>query len=320
MKEERLLVAVVADGHGGQKASKYCSEKIIHHMEEFAQGNPSMESLSEACTQAFRKAHAVICALPGPRPGTVNTAGTTLTMVIINEDRRELVVANVGDSAAICYSPGESKHEQLSADHRLENNAEERARVRAAGSKLGQALDANGRPSGPVRVWPGGVCMARSIGDADAGAAVEPTPFVITRKIPAQGITVIAGSDGVWDSITMSAVRRIAKGCAGAEKAVQAIVRKAVTAHQAYASEDYGKPRDDTTCVCIDFYPPASEQGDCKKPKKGLFGRKKPTKDLAVPAAKQDSYEGKEEKGAKDLEGTVTKASAKFGRVFNRAD
>eukprot|EP00965_Chrysotila_dentata_P036361 1211154-Pleurochrysis_carterae.AAC.3 len=69
MKEERLLVAVVADGHGGQKASKYCSEKIIHHMEEFAQGNPSMESLSEACTQAFRKAHAVICALPGPRPG-----------------------------------------------------------------------------------------------------------------------------------------------------------------------------------------------------------------------------------------------------------
>eukprot|EP00965_Chrysotila_dentata_P036362 1211154-Pleurochrysis_carterae.AAC.4 len=92
-------------------------------------------------------------------------------MVIINEDRRELVVANVGDSAAICYSPGESKHEQLSADHRLENNAEERARVRAAGSKLGQALDANGRPSGPVRVWPGGVCMARSIGDADAGAA-----------------------------------------------------------------------------------------------------------------------------------------------------
>ena len=31
---------------------------------------------------------------------------------------------------------------------------------------------------GPIRIWPGGLCVARSIGDADAGLDVVPIPHV----------------------------------------------------------------------------------------------------------------------------------------------
>jgi Protein phosphatase 2C len=69
------------------------------------------------------------------------------------------------------------KFPQVSGNHRLDDNQVEIARVVAAGSAVGPSA-VEGKPVGPLRVWPGGLAMSRSIGDAAAGAAVVSDPEV----------------------------------------------------------------------------------------------------------------------------------------------
>ena len=52
----------------------------------------------------------------------------------------------------------------MSGNHRLDDCKGERERVAAAGSEVSQSL-LDGKPVGPMRVWPGGLAMSRSIGD-----------------------------------------------------------------------------------------------------------------------------------------------------------
>lgn len=53
---------------------------------------------------------------------------------------------------------------QVSGNHRLDDAKGERERVEAAGSNVSQS-NLDGKPVGPMRVWPGGLAMSRSIGD-----------------------------------------------------------------------------------------------------------------------------------------------------------
>ena len=54
-----------------------------------------------------------------------------------------------------------------------------------------------------MRAWPGGLAIARSIGDVDCGDFVSPQPDVRTVPAPASGF-VILGSDGVWDALSLT--------------------------------------------------------------------------------------------------------------------
>ena len=57
------------------------------------------------------------------------------------------------------------------------------------------------RGHGPLRVWPGGVNMARAIGDGNAGEGLLPYPHITQMKLPTAGASrFILASDGVWDS------------------------------------------------------------------------------------------------------------------------
>jgi Protein phosphatase 2C len=67
---------------------------------------------------------------------------------------------------------------QVSGNHRLDDCKAERERVLAAGSAVARSRD-NGEEVGPLRVWPGGLAMSRSIGDAAAGDAVTAVPDVL---------------------------------------------------------------------------------------------------------------------------------------------
>ena len=49
----------------------------------------------------------------------------------------------------------------------IDNNADERDRITALGGEIAQAADLAGNPGGPLRAWPGGVAVARTIGDSD---------------------------------------------------------------------------------------------------------------------------------------------------------
>ena len=57
---------------------------------------------------------------------------------------------------------------QISGNHRVSDAPEDVERVKRAGGSIAQS-DIDGVIAGPLRVWPGGLMMTRSLGDASAG-------------------------------------------------------------------------------------------------------------------------------------------------------
>ena len=131
-----------------------------------------------------------------------------------------VTVASVGDSRCILDTQG-GVVSLLTVDHRLEENVEERERVTASGGEVGRLNIFGGNevrrtvrsplvvlpflPAindfrgeytnngtgcllcvfqvGPLRCWPGGLCLSRSIGDTDVGEFIVPVPHVKQVKV-----------------------------------------------------------------------------------------------------------------------------------------
>lgn len=53
-----------------------------------------------------------------------------------------------------------------------------RERVIASGGEVARLHQYPGQEAGPLRAWPGGICLSRSIGDLDAGEYIVPVPHV----------------------------------------------------------------------------------------------------------------------------------------------
>ena len=53
---------------------------------------------------------------------------------------------------------------QVSGNHRLDDNKKEKERIKKQGFEVSSSK-VEGRPTGPLRVWPGGLAMGRSLGD-----------------------------------------------------------------------------------------------------------------------------------------------------------
>lgn len=136
-------------------------------------------------------------------------AGCTCTVVLVTGSL--LTVANVGDSDAVMDAFSEWL--PMSVPHRVNDNVMERERVEAAGSEiapLSVAMDGparGGEPGlGPLRIWPGGLCVSRGIGDVDVGECVIARPHVRQVVVPEWGCRLIVASDGVWDCISTRTV------------------------------------------------------------------------------------------------------------------
>lgn len=171
------------------------------------------------------------------------TSGTTVTFVIIDE--WFVTVASVGDSRCILESADGSVY-YLSADHRFDSNPEEVERVTSCGSKVGK-LDIFGGPQmGPLRCWPGGLCLSRSIGDLDIGEYIIAVPHVKQVKLSNAGGRIIIASDGVWDELTCEMALDCSRGFPS-DIAANRIVNEAIRPRGI---------RDDTTCIVIDILPP----------------------------------------------------------------
>ena len=238
---EIVLCAVVMDGHGGHQAALLVVDNIVEFIREESHDNASSISLSQALKRAFARLHGLL--LEDQR----HTAGTTATVCLINETRAEVTTAHVGDSAAILVpailAAGVNEHAAtpLTADHRLADSEAERARVVAAGGKLGQAIH-KGNACGPLRAFPGGVCCARALGDRDCGQFISPMPDITVMPIPQAGALVLIATDGLWDTLTQRAVVRVALHSNDVHDAAERLVAKAL--HK-------GGLRDDISCVCI---------------------------------------------------------------------
>ena len=63
---------------------------------------------------------------------------------------------------------------QVSGNHRLDDSKSEQERIKAAGFEVSTST-VEGKPCGPLRVWPGGLAMSRTLGDFEVSWRT-PTP------------------------------------------------------------------------------------------------------------------------------------------------
>eukprot|EP00775_Hariotina_reticulata_P009503 gene9503-9666_t len=175
---------------------------------------------------------------------------TTLTIAVVSGWL--LTVANTGDSNAVIDTGDEVQ--EITYSHRIQVNKGEQNRLRQSGvqlAPLGFHLQGPAKPQemgvGPLRMWPGGLCVSRSIGDLDAGPLIVPLPHVrqvlMTRR---RALRLIMASDGLWDLVTFS-------------KAAKSVRHK--LPHQAVSTlvQMVAKDRrmaDDVSIIIVDVLPP----------------------------------------------------------------
>lgn len=232
-------VFAIFDGHNGVSAAVFTKEHLLDHvMSAIPQGigrDEWLQELPRALVAGFVKTD-----IDFQRKG--EASGTTVTFVVI--DGWTVTVASVGDSRCILDSQG-GLVSLLTVDHRLEENVEERERVTASGGEVGRLNLCGGQEVGPLRCWPGGLCLSRSIGDTDVGEFIVPIPHVKQVKLSNAGGRLIIASDGIWDALSSELA---AKACRGlpAELAAKLVVKESLRASGL---------KDDTTCLVVDIVP-----------------------------------------------------------------
>ncbi|PSR99761.1 Protein like [Actinidia chinensis var. chinensis] len=260
-------VFALFDGHNGSAAAMYSKENLLNNV---LAAVPSDLSRDEWVAALPRALVAGFVKTDKDLQERAQTSGTTVTFMII--EGWVITVASVGDSRCILES-AEGEIYYLSADHRLECNVEERERITASGGEVGRLNTGGGTEFGPLRCWPGGLCLSRSIGDMDVGEFIVPVPYVKQVKLSTAGGRLIISSDGVWDALSAEAALDCCRGMPADASASQ-IVKEAVQVKGL---------RDDTTCIVIDMQPPEKPTPTLpppKKPGKGVFMsmfRKKPS-------------------------------------------
>ncbi|KAH9795077.1 putative protein phosphatase 2C 3 [Citrus sinensis] len=138
------------------------------------------------------------------------TSTTTATFVIV--DRWTVTVASVEDSRCILDAQGGAVY-TLTVDHRLEKNVEERERVvTASGCEVGRLSIVGGAEIGPLRCWPGGLCLSMSFGDMDVGEFIVPIPYVKQVKLSNAVGRLIIASDGIWDALSSEMAAQCCRG------------------------------------------------------------------------------------------------------------
>lgn len=64
---------------------------------------------------------------------------------------------------------------------------------------------------GPLRAWPGGLCVSRAIGDMDVGECILAHPHIMQIQIPPEGARLVMASDGLWDCFPTRKVVKMAR-------------------------------------------------------------------------------------------------------------
>ncbi|CAI8605055.1 unnamed protein product [Vicia faba] len=269
-------VFAIFDGHNGNAAAIFTRENLLNHvlcaLPRGLGRDEWLQALPRALVAGFVKTDKEF-------QSRGETSGTTATFVIV--DRWTVTVASVGDSRCILDTQGGAVT-TLTVDHRLEENIEERQRVTASGGEVGRLSIVGGAEVGPLRCWPGGLCLSRSIGDMDVGEFIVPIPYVKQVKLSKAGGRLIIASDGIWDAVSSEMA---AKSCRGlpAELAAMQVVKEALRTRGL---------KDDTTCIVVDIIPPDNELPSTPPPKKrnrlrDLFTFRKRSRDAAGKLSKK---------------------------------
>ncbi|CAL0308548.1 unnamed protein product [Lupinus luteus] len=257
-------VFAIFDGHNGISAAIFTKENLLNNVLSAIPQDISRDAWLQALPRAL-VAGFVKTDIEFQRKGTFQnlfflgryvvhtyadtlslfageTSGTTATLVVIDE--WTVTVASVGDSRCILDTQG-GVVSLLTVDHRLEENEEERERVTASGGEVGRLNVYGGNGVGPLRCWPGGLCLSRSIGDTDVGEFIVPIPHVKQVKLSNYGGRLIIASDGIWDALSNDSAAQSCRGIQ-AELAAKLVVKEALRSRGL---------KDDTTCLVVDVIP-----------------------------------------------------------------
>lgn len=244
----------ICDGHQGSAAAQFVQSRLWPLVQKRLPGSfPSLWEGAELLIFAEKVRSALIEAMDEVDTEWYNEerpSGTTATVALVSGWL--LSVANVGDTCAILHTG--DKVMEMTRSHRLDDCPDERKRLSESGAhlaSLGYLLKGPAEPGengiGPLRVWPGGLAVGRSIGDTDVSPHVLPLPHVRQIIIPATGARLLVASDGLWDHIVS---RKIYKACRdrSLRKCTSHLVRVVGRAGG-------GEFKDDLTVMVVDMLP-----------------------------------------------------------------
>ncbi|KAL0923015.1 hypothetical protein M5K25_007057 [Dendrobium thyrsiflorum] len=175
----------IFDGHGGSKASQFCSENLGDHiLEETIIGKEEKRGINieDAVRNGYLRTDAEFL--------KENVKGGTccVTAVVRNGD---LIVSNAGDCRAVMSSSGAAK--ALTSDHRP-SREDEKDRIESLGGYVDCCRG----------VWrlQGSLAVSRGIGDSNLKQWVIAEPETSVIKIEPECEFLILASDGLWEKVS----------------------------------------------------------------------------------------------------------------------
>jgi len=239
------------DGHGGKACAEHCAatmlDRIVRALDApgpvpaGADADDAFEArLPAALRDAFAACDAEFLAKDVH-------SGATATVVVVHG--RCVTTASVGDSLAVLdlgvTTGAAAPAARLSPEHRLDTSAAERERIVAAGGEVRATAFEDGQPVGPLRVWPGGLAVSRTVGDRDGkkgGVVSEPEVSRVVVPDEQPGFRITLASDGLWDAVTV----KQAAQCAGR------LATAAAAAALCKRAQKQKDNRDDITVLVVD--------------------------------------------------------------------
>ncbi|KAJ8608766.1 hypothetical protein CTAYLR_007813 [Chrysophaeum taylorii] len=238
----------VFDGHAGSRAAEYCGQRLLDNITSTAAWRRG--DMKEAMRYGIQRTEqSYLRAALSASPRWFD--GTTAVVCVVTSNVATL--GWVGDSRAILgrFADGSWSAASLTIDHKP-TSAAEHERIVASGGTVGRSLkEANARnvtaaagarcpvfcfgahPAAPMRCYPGGLSLSRSIGDVTLKyhsiKCVIGDPEVVVHNFDlTTDRFVILGCDGIWDVLTNEqAVNIVASATAKKQDSAKALVRSA---------------------------------------------------------------------------------------------
>lgn len=203
-------VYAVCDGHGGTGAAKFVRMYLGTALARLLPAGSPPPPESQECEEFCRSVrHALVKSFVSLNDAFASEgfkpSGTTVAVCLVCDWL--MTTANVADSE-VFLDLGHSVMEMTNS-HKIETNKTEIERLLAANADLRRLSCAGSGPAlacevgrGPLRVWPGGLAMSRSLGDLDSDPVVVPVPHIRQIWLPKEGSRLVMASDGLWDHVT----------------------------------------------------------------------------------------------------------------------
>ncbi len=243
---ETFFYCVVGHGQGGELVAQFALHEVQRRLEKH-------QDFEKDIAKAFHETFlGVDQSLRDEALIEPLYAGTTACVALLRD--QQLVLANAGDSRAVCARRSKNGI-YVAIDLTEDQNPDlpgEQARIESRGGFVSPRPE----PGLSARVWLDadctqiGLAMARSIGDhavKEIGVIAE--PVVSFHDITQEDEFVIFATDGVWEFVSsQEAVKVVAENLdRGATRACQALIETAA----AKWHEEEGDYRDDITALVV---------------------------------------------------------------------